>query len=402
MGDNKVNSNAMHTIAEGAAASQAFVGGGTMAAALAAFNTAAAGGEVESPAVPTSSKRGGAPMAPDALRVPAPDKKGPVSAPEAIPLADKNAPNPLAVATNNGEPQTQVLPPNIQPEPAAPANAAPQAPAAPPAVETPAAEPEGAARGWEEVKKAEKALVEQRTQFNQAQEVFKQNVQRFKQIAEQFQKDQQTQMERVRTDPFAVLAAGGWTMKSLMDYAQKVASGEATPTPAAEALPARPAPQPAMVTQESVQKTVQGALAVMQFRNDVKMELTKPEYAVLNTFPGDVSAEVEGSIIDHYQKTGARLTIADAARKLQDEYRDRLRSTVGHQAVLQALGLQAVPTSIPAPAPAPAPTKPAPAPRSITNSAATAPAAPPNWKEVPEHQRIAAVAQTLPADFWRL
>jgi hypothetical protein len=183
-------------------------------------------------------------------------------------------------------------------------------------------------------------------------------------------------------------------MKTLMDYAQKVAAGEATPVPQAGDVPA-PAPK----QQQEVIHEVLKHVAVMNYQTQIQGELNKAEFKLLSQYP-NAAQEVYSFAAKYAAAKGQTLTPTDAARIMQDEYREYLKATYSQDAIREALGIPAAPIAAPT-----APTKAPPVarstqPQTITNAAASQPAAPPNWGSLSEEAKIAAIVKQLPSDLW--
>lgn len=386
----------MHSIAEAAQRGQN-VPSSNISSALQIFEAAAAGQSVQAPAVPTVRRQGGAPMLPDTLRVPPPNSKqvapGAGRA-EVFQLDSENDPSPTAVVPPPAAPPPAPVAAPAPAQDGAPAVASDGQPAAAPAAPAAPAVPES--RGWAEVKRAEAKNVADRKALAEREAKLEAAVKQFQTMAQQ----QGNIIDEVRRDPFAVLAKAGWTQKSLMDYAARVASGEAPVTPDASVVPQAPQ-KPAVDADQIIQK-VMAYTADREYKADLRMELSKPGYELLRTYP-NVEKELYNFCVKYAAGRGEILTPDMAARMLQDEYRDFLRTTGSQEPVRQVLGLAAAPTPTPAPAPQPAPApRPAkPVPTTITNAVGTIPAAPPSWKDLPEHAKIAAVAQALPKDIWQ-
>lgn len=400
---NDVNSSAMHSLAE-AAGSQSIMP--KFSEASKAFEAALAGEQVVSPSVPTQKGRSTAPILQDALKVPPPDQKGPSSRPEKIMLESEDAPNPLATtvdsdfapqvaktADNSGDVIAKLAAGLDKTDAAAPVEEAKAAETAPVATSP------GEAAGWAAIKRAEAKLVEERKRFRAEQEQIQAQTKQLQELQQKLQQAQESTLDEVRRDPFAVLAKAGWNQRTLLEYAEKVAAGEASPTPGAQAVPQAPVPpQQQPLTHEQVAHMVAAHTKDIEYRANLKSELHKDEFKLLRAHP-DAERAMYNFAVSYAAEKQVILTPTEVARILQDEYRTSLRETLGHEVIRQELGYltPSTPTQTP---PAKQQTQSKQLPQTITNDAGTIPQAPPSWKDLPEHARIAALAKQLPKDLW--
>jgi len=399
---NDVNSSAMHSIAENAGASQS-VAMPKMDDAIKAFEAGLAGETAAPVAVPTQHGRSTAPMVPDTIRVPGPQDKGGASlkgmkAP-AIRLESEDAPNPLATVgpdTSSAAKSAAAALVGAQATEAATEVAAVE-PAT--AEAAPAQVSSGEAAGWAAIKRAEAKLVAERQKFRAEQEQIQVQAKQLQELQQRLQQTQEATIDEVRKDPFAVLARAGWNQRSLLEYAEKVAAGEATPTPAAQAVPQPPPQQQQTLTHEQVAHMVAAHTADIQYKSDLRSELHKDEFKLLRANPAAEKAMYEFAVKYAAEKQVV-LTPVEVARILQDEYRTLLRETLGHEVIRNELGYLAAPQQTQATTQVQQTPAVKHTPQTITNDAGSAPVAPPSWKDLPEHARIAALAKQLPKDLW--
>lgn len=398
-----VNSSAMHSIAEAAGSSPSTKP--QFQSALKVFEAVSSGEQVQAPAVPTQRGHGTAPMVADGLKVPPPDtNKGVMTKAPVIHLEDKDAPNPIAV-THEGEPTVT----SGASSSAAASAAAELVKAATPAVtqqvsveaapaDVKPATP-GEAAGWAAIKRAEAKLVAERQKFRAEQEQIAAQTKQLQEMQQKLQQTQEMTLEEVRKDPFSVLAKAGWNHKSLLEYAEKAAAGEVPATPAGTIVPQAQQQQNQNLTQEQVAHMVAMHTADIQYKSDLRSELGKDEFKLLRANPA-----AERAMYDFAVKYAADkqvvLTPVEVARILQDEYRTLLRETLGHEVIRQELGYSAAPQQTQATQQVQQTPVAKQTVQTITNDAGSAPMAPPSWKDLPEHARIAALAKQLPKDLW--
>lgn len=210
--------------------------------------------------------------------------------------------------------------------------------------------PEDAAQadGAEEGAEADEQIAPRLAMLKRRDRLLSQREQQLKQREKQLE-EQEAALRRLDDDPLAVLNERGISFNDLAERVLGELPGQQGASPADAKTLREQIRQEVLeeVRKELGQrdaKTTQQRI-VEDYRRDIGTALAGEEFALLRTNPDAVEEVLQFAAAN--AREGIELTPEQAARTIQQEYREHLSSQLSHKAVRQALGLEANETTAP-------------------------------------------------------
>jgi len=289
--------------------------------------------------------------------------------------------------------------PVAETQPEAPAEApAPAAQEAPPA--EPPKEPDHFDRSWAAIKAAEKRNLAERTEVKEQ----RREMESMKAQMDSMKAELDRYQGGFKENPVEFIEKQGMTFD---DLAKRVINdGAASPeemirrnsdrsTSEIQQLRDQIAKQGEMIQEQTNERYVR------EYQKDVKSVLQGEEFELLRGYP-DSETLIFNLASMHATDQGEVLTPTDAARRIQSELTEQLKSLSKNEAVRRLLGFQGEPVESKS-AVVPATSNPGEQskPQTLTNALAATPAAEvPDMSKMSEYELLREAAKLIPSDTW--